>query len=321
MPTVLVAGKIHPSGLALLGSNQGVDVINVEEVSLASYLPHVDRADAVLIRTQPMPAEAIRRAQRLQIVSRHGVGYDAVDVAELDRRRIPLTIVGDVNSRTVAEHAMTLLLAASKRLLRYDACVRNGNWNYRNSLEATEIGGRTLLIVGFGRIGRLVAGMAGAFGVTCIAFDPFQGGEAIRAGGAEPVQTLEEGLARADLVTLHLPKADAVPLIGAREMALMKPGAILVNTARGGLVDEAAMAAALAEGRLGGAATDVFLEEPPGENPLFADDRIVFTPHSAGLTVECAERMAVSAAQNILDFFAGRLDPALIVNRDAIGWR
>jgi D-3-phosphoglycerate dehydrogenase / 2-oxoglutarate reductase len=318
MPNVLVAGKIHPSGLDLLRSG-GMSIDYVEEVSAASYLPFIDRADAVLIRTQPMPASAIEQASRLSIVSRHGVGYDAVDVEALNRRDIPLAVVGDVNSRPVAEHAMLLLLASAKRLLRYDAAVRTAGLDYRNSLEASELDGKTLLIIGFGRIGRLVAAMARPFGVTSIAFDPFQSAEAVAAAGVEPVRDLATALGQADFVTIHAPKTGTRPLIGASELALMKPGAIIVNTSRGGIVEEAALAEALHAGTIAGAGLDVFELEPPSpDDALLGEDRIVLTPHSASLTRECAARMSIAAAKNILDFFAGRLDPALVVNRAAI---
>jgi D-3-phosphoglycerate dehydrogenase / 2-oxoglutarate reductase len=318
MPHVLVAGKIHTSGLDLLRSG-GMSIDYVEEVSATSYLPFIERADAVLIRTQPMSAAAIGQAPRLSIVSRHGVGYDAVDVEALNRRNIPLAVVGDVNSRPVAEHAMLLLLASAKRLLRYDASVRTSGWDYRNSLEASELDGKTLLIIGFGRIGRLVDAMARPFGMTSMAFDPFQPAEAIAAAGVEPVQDLATALGRADFVTIHTPKTGMRPLIGAAELALMKPGSIIVNTSRGGVLEEAALAEALRDGTISGAGLDVFEVEPPTpESALIGEDRIVLTPHSASLTRECAARMSTAAASNILDFFAGRLDPALVVNRAAI---
>jgi D-3-phosphoglycerate dehydrogenase / 2-oxoglutarate reductase len=321
MPNVLVAGQIHRTGVDLLRSTAGLTVDYVEGVSVEAYRPFVPHADAILIRTQPLPAEVIAQAPLLQVVSRHGVGYDAVDVAALNSRRIPLAVVGDVNSRSVAEHTMMLLLASARRLIRYDRSVRTGEWRYRDSLEAVELDGKRLLIVGFGRIGRRVARMAAAFGLICAAHDPFQDGEAIRAAGVEPVTDLLAGLAEADFVTVHIPKSGAVALIGASELSRMKPGAIIVNTARGGLVDEAALVAAIRAGRIGGAALDVFAEEPPAPGlDLLGEDRLILTPHCAGLTEECAARMAVAAARNILDHFAGRLDPTLVVNRhEALG--
>ena len=319
MPHVLVAGRIHEAGLDVLRGAPGVTVEVVDEVSTESYAPRIYGADALLIRTQPLPAAVIATAQRLAIVSRHGVGFDAVDVRALSARGIPLAIVGDVNSRTVAEHTMALMLALAKRVPAYDRATRTGGWDLRNSFSTGELWGKTLFLVGFGRIGRLVAGMAGAFGMTVLAHDPFQSADAIRAGGAEAIDSLIDGLRAADFVSLHVPKVGDVALIGAEELAAIRASGFLINAARGGLVDETALADALEAGRLAGAGLDVFETEPPDAGSrLLASDRTILSPHSAGLTQECAARMGRIAAQNILDHFAGRLDPALVVNREAI---
>lgn len=313
MPHVLVAGKLHPSGLALLEAAPGVTFDHVEEVSEASYAPLIGRADGLVIRTQPLTAGTVARAPRLRIVSRHGVGYDSVDVAALEDRGITLAVVGDVNSVSVAEHAMMLLLAAAKRVVRSDRAVRGGAWAWRDRLESREVRGRGLLIVGFGRSGRLVAGMAAGFGMEVRAHDPYLARSGWPEGAAAPVADLAEGLAWADFVSIHAPKADR-PVIGAAELAGMKPGAVLVNTSRGGLVDEAALVACLREGRLGAAGLDVFETEPPVADSILASlDQVVLSPHIAGVTRESAERMALASVQNVLDFFAGRLDPTLVV--------
>lgn len=317
MAHVLVAGKLHPSGLALLEQAEGVTFDHVEEVSEASYQDYLARADAIVIRTQPLSAGSIRRAPRLRIVSRHGVGYDAVDVAALNARGIPLCIVGDVNSVSVAEHAMMLILAAAKRARLADIAVRTGRWGWRNRLEAGEISGKRLLILGYGRIGRALARMAAGFGMDVKAHDPYLAEHGWPEGKVGPVAMLREGLAWADVVSVNLPKA-VRPVLGPDEIAAMKPGAILVNTARGGIVDDDALVAALRSGHIGAAGLDVFDEEPPlADNPLLALEQVILTPHIAGLTRESAERMAVSSVQNVLDFLAGTLDPALIVNKDA----
>ena len=315
---ILVAGKLHPAGLALLERAEGVTFTHVEEISEASYQPYLVEADAVVIRTQLMGAASIAKAPRLQIVSRHGVGYDAVDVAALNARRIPLCIVGDVNSVSVAEHAMMLIMACVKRLIRSDRSVRQGPWGWRNMLEQGEVAGKTLLILGYGRIGRHLARMAEAFGMEIVAYDPWALAHGWPEGAARPVATLEEGLALADVISVNLPKADR-PILGAAELALVKRGAVIVNTARGGIVDEGALAEALTSGQVGAAGLDVFDAEPPtADHPLLGFDQVILTPHTAGLTAEAAERMAISSVQNVLDFFAGRLDPALIINKDAI---
>lgn len=314
MVRVLVAGKLHPDGLAVL-KRPDVEIDYVEEVSAESYKPYLDRANAVLIRTQPMTAAHIALAPNLKIVSRHGVGFDAVDVDALNGRGIPLTIVGDVNSRAVAEHATMLMLAAARRTVIFDSKTRAGDWDYRNSLDCDELDGRTLLIVGLGRIGRRLSQIAKALGMDVWGYDSFQSDETMIARGVYPVSSLVEGLRKADVISLHVPKVGDQPLIGAEELALMKPSAILINTARGGLIDEAALAEALSNGKIAGAGLDVFGDEPPAkDNPLLTCERAILSPHNAGLTEACARRMAISAATNILDFFDGKLDRSLVVN-------
>jgi D-3-phosphoglycerate dehydrogenase / 2-oxoglutarate reductase len=318
MPHLLVAGKLHPSGLMLLRATPGVTFDYVEDISEASFQPYLDRAEGLVIRTQPLSAASIARAPKLKIVSRHGVGYDAVDVAALNARKLPLCIVGDVNSSGVAEHAMMLILAASHRLIAADRAVRHGPWGWRNGLQTHEVRGKRLLIVGFGRIGRHLAAMARPFGIEIWAHDPFLPAEAWPDATIRRVDILADALPQVDLVSLHVPRSDR-PVLGASELALMKPGAVVVNTARGGLIDEAALASALRQGRLGAAGIEVFDAEPPApDHPLFALDNVVLTPHNAALTAECAERMAIASVQNVLDFFQGRLDPNLIVNRNAL---
>ncbi|WP_431297917.1 hydroxyacid dehydrogenase [Tabrizicola sp. BL-A-41-H6] len=317
MPHILIAGKLHPAGLALLDGTAGVTYTHVEEISEASYQTHLSRADGMVIRTQPMTAASVAKAERLQIVSRHGVGYDAVDVAALNARGIPLCIVGDVNSVSVAEHAMMQILACAKQLIRSDRAVRNGPWGWRNKLEQGEVSGKRLLIIGYGRIGRHLATMAAAFGMKISAHDPYLASKGWPEGNIACANDLAAALAEADFVSVHVPKAEK-PVIGVPELALMKRGAIIVNTARGGIVDEAALADALRSGQIAAAALDVFDVEPPGpDHPLLGFDQVVLTPHTAGLTAEAAERMAVASVQNVLDFFAGRLDPALVVNAPA----
>ncbi|MEK1887127.1 MAG: hydroxyacid dehydrogenase [Phyllobacterium sp.] len=317
MPHILIAGKLHPSGVALLRNSPGVTFDYVEEVSEGSYYPLIGRADALVLRTQPLSASTVASADRLKIVSRHGVGYDAVHLASLNERGIALAVVGDVNSVSVAEHAMMLILSAAKRAIRGDHAVRNpSEWGWRNRLEAEEISGKRLLIVGFGRIGRHLARMATGFGMAIRAFDPFLENQGWPEGPVLPVGDLEEGLQWANVVSVNVPKADR-PIIGKSEFAAMQPGTILVNTARGGVVEEAALIEALQSGHLGAAGLDVFDDEPPSKDcRLLAFDQVVLSPHIAGLTRECGERMAVASIQNVLDFFSGRIDPKLVVNAD-----
>ncbi|TPK78237.1 hydroxyacid dehydrogenase [Mesorhizobium sp. B2-4-13] len=314
MPHVLVAGKLHPSGIALLDRSPGVTYDYVEEVSEPSYASLIGKADGLVIRTQPLSAPTVDKARNLRIVSRHGVGYDSVDLPALNKRGIALAVVGDVNSVSVAEHAMMLLLAASKRTLRADRAVREKGWNWRNKLESSELAGKRLLILGYGRIGRHLARMAAGFSMEVEAYDPFLEKIGWPDGPVRPGCDLAAALGRADAISVHAPKGER-PLIGAREFELIKRGAVLINTARGGVVEELALIEALRTGTVAAAGLDVFDQEPPTpENPLLAMDQVILTPHIAGLTVECGERMAVSSVKNVLDFFESKIDPALVVN-------
>lgn len=318
MPRVLVAGRIHEKGISILRNARGINIDYVHEVSVEAYEPYLGDADAILIRTQPLTATAIDKAPQLKIVSRHGVGYDSVEIGRLNERHIPLAVVGDVHSRAVAEHTMMLILAAARRAALFDRKMRQGDWNYRNSLDSTEIGDKSLLLVGFGRIGQRVSRIASNFDMEISAYDPFVPSSVIVESGARPIDDLDIALGEADVISLHLPKLNDDFVLTAQRISRLKRGAIVVNTARGGMIDEASLLEALDSGRMAAAGLDVFNEEPMLNAKLLACDRIVLSPHTAGLTEECAERMAIASAKNILNFFEGRLDPKLVVNHSQI---
>ncbi|CAN7499527.1 hydroxyacid dehydrogenase [Rhizobium sp. LjRoot30] len=316
MHKLLIAGKLHPSGEAMLKAlpASGFNVKYIEEVSESSYAPFIDYADALVIRTQPLSAATIARAKQLKVVSRHGVGYDSVDLAELNRRNIALTIVGDVNSVSVAEHAMMQLLAGAKRAILADRAVRDpAQWGWRNKLEQQEISGKNLLILGYGRIGRHLARMASGFEMNIRAYDPYLLKTGWPEGPVTPT-SLEEGLPWADYVSVHIPKA-STPAIGAAEIAMMKRGVVISNTARGGVICEQALHDALLSGHVGAVGLDVFDEEPPAiDAPLLSHPNAVLSPHIAGLTAECGERMAIASIQNAVNYLNGSVDPTLVVN-------
>jgi D-3-phosphoglycerate dehydrogenase / 2-oxoglutarate reductase len=316
---VLVAGKVHAAGTALLRQRSDIVVDLVEAVTTEAYLPYLGNCDGILIRTQPMTATEIAMAPKLKIVSRHGVGYDAVDVAALNARKIPLAIVGDVNSRAVAEHTLMLMLSAARRTVAHHIASTTGSWNERNRFDSTELDGKTLLVLGFGRIGRRVAELGRAFGMTVQAYDPYVSAEQMAATGVARAESLTSDLAIADFISVHMPGGQNGAIIGAAELAMMKPTAIIVNAARGGVVEEAALDTALRQRKLRAAALDVLTTEPPSaDHPLLSNPYVTISPHNAGLTEECAMRMSISAAQNILDSFDGKLDQKLIVNADKL---
>jgi len=316
MHNVLIAGKIHSQALDLLRARPDVQVEQMERLDRAAFMTRLPDADALLIRTAPLPSEAVALAHRLRVVSRHGVGYDNLQVAALTSRRIPLTVVGAVNSVPVAEQAFFFMLSLAKRGPEYDRAVRQGDWGIRDRGFNFELQNRTLLILGFGRIGRELAKRASAFDMRVMAYDPIVDAETMAKFGVEAVSDWRSRLAEIDFLSLHLPRvAETEGLIGAAELAAMKSTAFVINTARGGLIDERALGDALAAGKIAGAGLDVFADEPAAaDNPLLASDRVVFSPHSAGLTQECFLRMGMAAARNVLDGLDGTLDPNLVVN-------
>lgn len=216
MPHVLVAGKLHPSGIDLLNSAADITYDYVEEVSEPSYAPLIDRADGLVIRTQPLSAPTVALASHLKIVSRHGVGYDAVHLPSLNERGIALAVVGDVNSVSVAEHSMMLLLALAKRTIRADRSVGESDWGWRNRLEASELAGKRLLILGYGRIGRHLAKIASGFGMEIRAYDPYLERSGWPEGPAAPATDLMTTLAWADAVLPSMPPRASGRSLGPR---------------------------------------------------------------------------------------------------------
>ncbi len=319
MWNVLVLGKIHADGIERLKQAEDFRLIELPD-NAPDLMQKAKDADAIIVRTTRIDRKLLEQTPRLQIVARHGVGYDAVDVAALTERGIPLALVGDANSIAVAEHTLALMLALAKQVVRYDRAIRTGNYAVRDSFDARELSGRTILIVGFGRIGRAVARLCRAFGMAVIVFDPFVAAAAVEAEGCRAVVDFRDVLGEADFVSVHAPKLpDTQYLIGAGELSQFKPGAWLINVARGGMVDEGALLEAVQSGRLGGAALDVFESEPlPPVHPLAREERIVLSPHSAAFTEECARRMALACAENVIACAGGQLDPALVVNGEVL---
>ena len=299
---VYVDGPIHDEALGMLRS--ATEVVP-EAVEMGAALPDVH---AVLLRTASLDAKAIERARYLRVIARHGVGVDNVAVDAAARRGIPVLITPQANLRSVAEHVFALALAVSRNLIRADRTVRDGRFASRDRLLGRELFGTTLGVIGLGRIGGEVAGMATrGFGMRVLGYDPWLPTHRIRERGAEPAETLPDLLRACDLVTVHVPLSrETRGLLGRRELASMRPGSLLVQTSRGGVVDEDALVDALRSGHLAGAGIDVYkTEPPPQDHPFFSMEQVVLTPHTAALTEQAMRRMAVDAAQGILDVLGG----------------
>jgi D-3-phosphoglycerate dehydrogenase len=273
----------------------------------AELLPLIGDVEAVLAGTHPFTRRVFESAPRLRIVSRFGVGYDAIDVAAATDHGVWITTTPGTNELSVADHTIALLLGLARHLVPLANLTRAGQWERAIGIE---LSGAVLGLIGFGRIGRQVAMRARACGMEVVVYDVAPDGAAGSALGVR-FAPLDEVLATADFVSLHAPAtAGTRGLINARTLALMKPAAYLINTARGDLVDEPALAEALREGRLAGAGLDVFAQEPPDEaNPLLALPNVLATPHIAGITEQSAQRMARLAVENILAVLKGGRPP------------
>jgi len=260
-------------------------------------------------------------AKDMKVVTRIGVGYDAVDVAALSRRGIPLMVVGTANSPSVAEQALFMMLMLAKRALEMHALVRDGQWASRLGKLPFDLCGKTLLIVGFGRIGTRTARRCLAMEMNVLVYDPYKPAHEIGVAGCEAVSDLDAALPRADFVSVHCPKTpETVGMFNAARLRRMKSSAYLVNTARGGIVDEAALYDALSSGKLAGAGLDVFQTEPPPvPSPLFELPNVIIAPHVAGVTREAVDRMSAQTARNILSALDGEPIRENVINQEVLG--
>jgi D-3-phosphoglycerate dehydrogenase len=276
-------------------------------------------AEGIALTSTPLRAADIEVAPRLRAVGRIGVGYDAVDVAALNARGIPLMTCGTDNSPTVAEYALFMMLSLCKGATM-DALPRQGRWSERYNSLPTELMNKTLLIVGFGRIGTRIAKRCLAMDMAVEVYDPYVSAESVRAAGCKPVADLDAALPRADFVTVHCPKTkETAGMFDATRIAKMKPGARLINTARGGIVEEQALYAALASGKLAGAGIDVFSPEPPlTDNPLFTLKNVIVAPHMAGNSRESLDRKSLTVVRNILSVLDGAPRTEYVVNPESL---
>ena len=305
---------------SVLDGRKDVEAVQFTQLSEDNILQHVGEYDAAILSITPFTARIIDKADKMRIVARHGVGYDAVDVPALTKKGIPLAVVGTANSVTVAEHALFFILALAKRAILFDREVRKGNWDIRYDHIGYDIADKKVLVLGLGRIGRRLVPMLNAMGMKVFVYDPYVLQDSIVTSGATPVEDWRAALPDMDFVSVNCPKNEETNgMIGTAELASMKKTAFVVNTARGNIVDESALYHALKNGSIAGAGIDPFVVEPAGPNePLFELDNIIVSPHSAGVTKESLFRMGAAAAQNILDQFDGRLNPENVINKEVL---
>ena len=320
---VLIPNLIGEGGRKVLATRDDIEVVAfpapIAAADFHALLKSGDVDGAILGVIRFGEAECVL-APALRVVARIGVGYDAIDVEALTRRRIPLMLVGTANSSSVAEHAIYLMLALARRAAELDGLVRAGRWAERLAKLPVDLLGKSVLVIGFGRTGTRVARRALAMEMNVMVYDPYLPAETMRAAGCEPVADLDAALPRADFVTIHCPKTDeTVGMFDAARLKRMKPTAYLVNTARGGIVDEKDLHAALTSGAIAAAGIDVYDREPPdADNPQLTLDNVITAPHMAGVTRESIDRMAVQAVKNVLSVFDGAPLVENIVNPEVL---
>jgi D-3-phosphoglycerate dehydrogenase len=312
---VVLGGDIHPDGKTLL--EQEARVIVCAEEEEGPFVKVAAEADGLLLRSKPAcTASLLTACARVRVIGRHGAGLDIVDIPAATRLGVAVVHAPGSNAQAVAEHALMLMLVCAKRTLQIDRSTRAGDWAARGGGNV-ELHGKTLGIVGIGNIGRRVATFAGALGMRVLAYDKYVPADEVRRRGAEPVESLEALLPQVDVLTCHTPLTpETRGMINAGTLALMKQGAVYINTSRGPVQQEAALFEALTRGRLSAAGIDVFEEEPSHpDNPIFNLPNVVVSSHVAGVTNEARRQTSLQVAGEMLRVLRGE-KPDVLVNPD-----
>ncbi len=319
---ILVVQKIHDEGIKLIENNPDFefDLIDVEEmvetIDPILFKKKVSDCDAISIRTEKLPGEIIESANKLKVISRHGVGYDNIDLLATKKKNVTLTITAKANAIAVAEHVLFMLLSISKGKNMYDDAVKSGNFGDRNKLPKTiELWNKNILIAGFGRIGQCLIKRCKGFEMNVFVYDPFVSKDVIEKFGGVKVDNLAEAVKQMDAISLHVPlNEETKNLINFDLLKTMKKNCIIINAARGGIVNEEDLNKALEKNLIYGAGLDVFETEPPkANNRLLKNNKVFLSPHTAAFTEECMIRMGKETIQNIFDFFDQKLEKSKII--------
>ena len=320
---VLVVQGLHEQGLQMLKNRTDIEFNVLMSDDENEILEAAKDVNGITVRTAKISSRIIEAANKLQVVSRHGVGYDSIDLVSLNNKKIPLTIAAHSNMISVAEQAMFFLLALSKNVFYYDDFTRKGDWTNRWDVKAWDLAQKNILVIGFGRIGSNFVKRALAFDMNVHVYDPYVKKEKVKISGAIPVDNISENLQKMDAVTLHCPKNDeTTDLFTKKEFNLMKKSSFIINCARGGILNEEDLYEALKNKNISGAGLDVFDVEPtPSSNPLFKLNNVILSPHIAGVTVESTVRMATETVQNVLDVLDDKVNQSVVVNNKEIGMK
>ena len=300
---VAVIGEIHQSGWEIL-QKEKFEVIEIKNFEIENLIYQLKDIDGILLRTSKLEENLLSQCKKLKIIARHGVGYDNIDVDFLNKNKIALSITGTSNSVTVSEYVLTAFLSLARKINLSDKLVKQGKFKDKKTLpDFFELYKKNVLICGFGRIGKAVAKRCIGFEANVYVFDPFVSSEDINISKCIPIEK-NEGLQIADYITLHLPlNNETKNFISFKEFDILKNTSILVNAARGGIVNEDALVNALEKNKIQAAALDVFEFEPPAENhQIYKFSNVLLSPHNSALTIECRKRMSIEAAESIVHF-------------------
>ena len=308
---ILIIQNINEAGPKLLTNHPDYEFEIIEDINDPTLKEKIIDCDGVSLRTAKLTAEIIEYGKNIKIISRHGVGYDNIDLNICREREITVAITATANAVAVAEHVMFMLLSISKRKNMYDDSVKTGKFNERNRLPKTiEIWNKNILIAGFGRIGQCLIKRCLGFEMNVFVYDPFISAEKIESFGGKKVDDLSEAVKTMDAISLHIPLNDKTKnMINLDLLKTMKKNCIIINAARGGIINESDLNKALNDDLIFGAGLDVFEIEPPeANNPLLKNDKVFLSPHTAAFTEECMIRMGKETIQNIIDFFDKKLE-------------
>ena len=316
MKKVLIIKKIHGSGMKLLDSRKDFSYEVVEDPETSVLINKVQDCDAISLKTSKFGSDLINAANKLKIISRHGVGHDNVDLEAIKQKKIILLITTNANATTVAEHVFFMMLSISRGADTYDKTVKEGKFLNRKNLELSkELWNKNILIAGFGRVGKNLIKKCIGFDMNIFVYDPFVDKKIIDSLGGKKIDNFQNTIQDMDYVSLHMPLTDKTKnLINMKVLSSMRKNSIIINASRGGIINEIDLNEALNKGMIFGAGLDVFEKEPPNpNNPLLKNKKVLLSPHSATFTEECNERMSKETIQNIIDFFENKLDKTKIV--------
>jgi D-3-phosphoglycerate dehydrogenase / 2-oxoglutarate reductase len=316
MYNIAIIEKIHKDGLEVLDNNPNFKFEIIEDTSTENLIKKLPAFDACTLRVSKLDENILSHCSNLKAISRHGVGYDNVDLNYIKKKNISLLITATANAVAVAEHVISMFLTLSKSTKIYDQEVRDGKFKSNaNKIQTFEMFNKNILIAGFGRIGKKLISRCISFDTNVYVYDPYVDENTINKYGGKKVNSINDALKIADYISLHMPLTNETKnLIDYSVLKEMKSNSIIVNTARGGIINEIDLNKALNEGLIFGAGLDVFSKEPiENNNPLLKNKKIILSPHSATFTDECTSRMGIETTKNIIDFFNNKLDKSMVV--------